>query len=388
MTTRPSGLTVLATTPTADLYGSARMLLESVEGFTDRDWRVVVSLPGPGPLVDEILRRGGEVRFVPSPVLRKTYLTVRGAARLARLTLRSARDGTRLIREVQPDVMFVNTITEPLWLALGRAARRPIVCHVHEGEASAPRLVRKAISWPLLVADRLVVNSRFSTRVLTDAVPRLAGRCELIYNGVPGPPVVTPPRAELSGPVRLLYVGRLSERKGVRDAIDAVSELGARGVVVELDIVGDVFPGYEEVAKDLHLRANTLGLAERVRFGGFDRDVWRHLAAADILLVPSRVDEPFGNTAVEGALASRPVVASTSGGLVEAVEGMQASMAVPPASPGAIADAVEKISQSWPSVRQAAIEDARRASQRYAPSSYRRAMADTLERVASSPPTR
>ncbi len=35
----------------------------------------------------------------------------------------------------------------------------------------------------------------------------------------------------------------------------------------------------------------------------------------DVLVVPSRVDEPFGNTAVEGILARRPVVASDMSGL-------------------------------------------------------------------------
>ena len=56
-------------------------------------------------------------------------------------------------------------------------------------------------------------------------------------------------------------------------------------------------------------------------FSGFTDDVWAHLAAADLVLVPSQGDEPFGNTAVEAMLAARPVVVSSSSGLDEAVAG-------------------------------------------------------------------
>ena len=40
------------------------------------------------------------------------------------------------------------------------------------------------------------------------------------------------------------------------------------------------------------------------------------------MVVPSRVGEPFGNTAVEAALAGRPLIVSESSGLVEATHGL------------------------------------------------------------------
>ena len=76
----------------------------------------------------------------PTPVLRKTYLTPRGLLRLFALTARSIPAEVRVLREVRPDVIYVNTITQPLWLVLGRCLRIPVVCHVHEGEASMPRV--------------------------------------------------------------------------------------------------------------------------------------------------------------------------------------------------------------------------------------------------------
>ena len=94
--------------------------------------------------------------------------------RLLGIALRALPAQIRILREVRPDVIYVNTIIQPLWLVLGRCLGIPVVCHVHEGEASTPRLVRKALSIPLLLARRLILNSRFSLSVLIDVMPSVA----------------------------------------------------------------------------------------------------------------------------------------------------------------------------------------------------------------------
>jgi glycosyltransferase involved in cell wall biosynthesis len=376
--------TVLATNPNADLYGASRMFLESVEGMLALGWRVVVSIPQPtGPLLDEIAERGGELRPAPSPVLRKKYLEGLGLVRLLGLALRALPAEIRILREVRPDVIYVNTIIQPLWLVLGRCLGIPVVCHVHEGEASNPRLVRKALSMSLLLARRLILNSRFSLSVLTDVMPRVAARSVVIVNGVPGPPRVDPPRTTLDAPVRLLYIGRLSERKGTADAIEAVRLLGIGGVDAQLDIVGAVFPGMEPVEEDLRRQVADARLDGRVRFCGFSPTVWPYLAASDILLVPSRTDESFGNTAVEATLAARPVIATRIKGLVEATTGFDASLLVAPSAPGEIAGAVQGVVTHWSQFREHAMADAPRAALRHAPAAYRSAVTHVVRSMVT-----
>ena len=62
---------------------------------------------------------------------------------------------------------------------------------------------------------------------------------------------------------------------------------------------------------ELQERAAAPDLAGRVTLAGYVHPTWPVLAAADVVVVPSRA-VPFGNTAVEGLLARRPVVASRS----------------------------------------------------------------------------
>ena len=370
--------TVLVVHPGAELYGADRMMLESVEGFLAAGSRVVVSLPVPGPLTAAVEATGAQLRPCPTPVLRKAFLGPRGLVQLAGITLRAVGPSLRVLRQIRPDVVYVSTLTAPLWILLARMLRIPVVCHVHEAESTASRSVRRALALPLLLTQALVVNSRFSARVLIDAWPRLEPRCQVVYNGVAGPPEVVAPRAELNAPIRLLYLGRLSERKGVQDAVDAVGILTARGVDAQLDVVGDAFPGYEWMVEDLTRRIDDAGTGDRVRLCGFDPEIWPYLARADVLVVPSRLDEPFGNVAVEGALAARPVIVSRTSGLIEAADGFVSACAVPPSDPPALADAVTSVASRWSEVRADALWDAELAADRYSLARYRAGVAEVV----------
>ena len=382
-----SGARLLLTHPSGELYGSDRMLLETISGLLKAGADVTVALGSDGPLSAEARARGAEVVVCESPVLRKSMLNVRGIAVLAGRTARASVAGIRLLRSVRPDVVLVNTVTIPLWVALPRIVgvgrRRPrVLCHVHEAEGKASRLLGALLVAPLLFADRIVANSRYSVDVLRRSFPRLADRAVVVPNGVAGPARALPARAAIDGPVRLLYVGRLSERKGVDVAVEAVRLLRAGGQDATLRIAGAVFPGYEWFEAELRERIRSSGLESSVELLGFTDDVWGQIADADIVLVPSRYDEPFGNTAVEALLGGRPVVVSDTSGLREAAQGYAAASFVPPADPAAIADAVLSQIRSWPDARERAWADRARAGERHSPAAYRRRMDGVVAELA------
>jgi glycosyltransferase involved in cell wall biosynthesis len=363
------GRTVLVAHPSPDLYGSDRVALSTVEALMGRGFRVVATTPSHGPLVDAVAAAGAEVVPCPSPVLRRGALRPIGLLRLLRTALRSVRPGLRLLRSCRPDVVYVSTLTVPLWLVLARLTDCVSVCHVHEAESGLSRRLARALAAPLLLSSSIVANSEFSRDVLA-ALPRLRARSRVVPNPVPGPAHVGQGREELCGAVEVLYVGRLSPRKGPQVAIAAVGELGARGVDAHLRLLGSVFPGYEWFEDQLRATVADEGLADRVDFLGFRTDIWSQVAATDVVIVPSVADEPFGNTAVEAVLGARPVVVSAAGGLNEAVAGYASALTVPPGDPLAIADAVEKVISDWHGYRAAAVADARVAADRHDPVRY------------------
>jgi glycosyltransferase involved in cell wall biosynthesis len=362
---------MLVVHPGAELYGSDRVLIESVAAFAART-DVVVALPQDGPLAAALTAHGARVVTCPMPVVRKAALRPRGAIRLLADAVRGLVPAIRLIRRHGGDGVYVSTITIPTWLLLARVLGRPAVCHVHEAERSAPRVLRWALSLAPRTARTVLVNSRFSLDVLTEVAPRLRDRCTVVYNGVPGPLDPPPARAQVSGPVRLLFVGRLSPRKGPQVAVDALDDLVRRGFDARLQLLGAVFEGYEWFESELRARVADRGLTDRVEFLGFRPDIWPVLEEADVVLIPSVADEPFGNTAVEAVLAARPLVVSTTSGLREAAAGYASAQAVDPARPDLWADAVQRVLGDWPRFRAQAEDDAAEARRRHAPEVYRR----------------
>jgi len=367
MTAGENRKTVLLVHPGAEMFGSDRMLLESATGLVEAGARVVVALPSTGLLVAPLREAGAEVVILPMLVLRKVLLTPRGLPRLFRDTFRGLGSAWRLIGRLRPDAVYVSTIIIPQWPLVARLRGTRAVSHVHEAEASGNTLVNRLLYAPHLASARTLVNSRFS--LIRRALPALAARTRVVANGVASPEHPAPPRSRLDGPLRVLYVGRLSPRKGPDLLIDAAAALQAAGTPVEVTLLGAVFEGYEWYERDLRARADETGVP--VTFAGFHPDIWPFLAAADVLVVPSRVDEPFGNTAVEGVLGLRPVIASDSSGLREAAGGYVTAQLVAPDDADAIATALEDVRARWDDHVAGVAASRDEALRRHAPAVYR-----------------
>src|SRR5699024_7431774 len=253
-----------------------------------------------------------------------------------------------------------------------------------EAEAAGSRLVNAALYLPHLASTRTLVNSEFSLRTIRGALAPLARRAEVIYNGVASPEDPQPPRAELTGPLRVLYLGRLSPRKGPDLVIEAASRLQDAGRSVAVTLLGTAFDGYEWYEEQLREQAGSSGV--EVEFAGFHQEIWPFLAAADVLVVPSRLAEPFGNTAVEGVLALRPVIASECGGLREAAGGYSTTRLVTSDDPAAIAEELESLSAMWPQMVAGTRGSRAEALRRHAPEVYRRGItAAVTERNRTAP---
>jgi glycosyltransferase involved in cell wall biosynthesis len=365
--------TVLIANPGADLYGSDRMTVESVKALVGAGYRVFVTVPGPGPLIELLTEAGATVLEQPTPIIRKSLLSPTGLLQLLRETVSAWGPSWNLLRHTNAGTVVVNTITPPLWFPLARLAGRNTVCHVHEAEGTANPVLRTALYLPLVFCQRIVINSRFALNVLSQSAPWLARRTSIAYNAVTGPDEVVPPRETLDEPVRLMYMGRLSHRKGPHVLIDAVRLLKNRGRRVHLSLLGAVFPGNEAYEDALRAQVAELGLADEVELLGFRPSIWPTVADSDIVMISSVVDEPFGNTAVEASLAARPLVVSDIAGLKEASGAATSAIRVQAGDPEAFANAVETIAADWQTWRAAAISDATTVADAFSAEQYGKA---------------
>jgi glycosyltransferase involved in cell wall biosynthesis len=163
------------------------------------------------------------------------------------------------------------------------------------------------------------------------------------------------PRAdylEPTSPLKVLFMGRFDPNKGPDLAADAVATLRSEGLPVELAVAGakwwyqdgtDSDPYLKELSASLErAEANVLGLVPRADLPGVVRGY-------DVVVVPSRSQEPCTLTAMEGMSSGCAVIASRRGGLPEMCGGN--AMLFDPDEPGALADCLRTLATDQGALR-------------------------------------
>lgn len=130
----------------------------------------------------------------------------------------------------------------------------------------------------------------------------------------------------------LLALGRLHKNKAFDVLLDSLKILPTHW----LWIAG---VGPEE--RSLRNQAQELGVEERVRFLGWRQDVPSLLAAADVLVCPSR-EEPLGNVIIESWAQEVPVVAAAAAGPKELISHEEDGLLCEVGDPAALADVITR----------------------------------------------
>jgi glycosyltransferase involved in cell wall biosynthesis len=181
----------------------------------------------------------------------------------------------------------------------------------------------------------------------------------------------------LRPPYRIVYVGELTIRKGVKHILGAVGRLRAAGIPTELSLVGK-----GDESGRLIEQAESLGLAGNVRMHGyvtFGRRLFDLYRESDVFVLPSLVGEGAPKVVVEAMSQGLPVVASDVGSTGFILNESGAGLLVPPGDEPALAEAVRQIIEDA-SLRQRLISRGLEFAERMTNESQRRIVADALER--------
>jgi glycosyltransferase involved in cell wall biosynthesis len=214
-------------------------------------------------------------------------------------------------------------------MALCRALGVPVVLHLHAAQLhhfyrSLPRPLQRLTRWIFSLPANVVVLGTASRRFVVEELRVPLGRVEILNNGVPEP-AQPRERAAAGSPRRVLFVGNLSERKGVSDLLQALARpaLQAASLDVTLAGGGDV-AAYRE-------KARQLGIDGFVHFEGWvdQQKVAQLMAGSDVLVLPS-YDEGLPLVILE-ALANGLAVVCTPVGEISSVlsDGVNACFVTP-----------------------------------------------------------
>ncbi|BDG02303.1 glycosyltransferase family 4 protein [Anaeromyxobacter oryzae] len=242
------------------------------------------------------------------------------------------------------DVAYVHGFRELLLVVLARAGLAPrhrpaVVWHCH-GEisrrrAGVARRLARACHSVIAVSDH---TARTLARL---GIPE--DRIVRIHNAVPQRAGASSSAGDWLRPERPLLVASaaLREKKGAHVAVEALAALPQAYV---LWVTGDdADASARACAADLRSRAERLGVAQRLRFLGYVRDVPTLMRDVYAVLCPSVWDEPFGLVAIEPMTVGTPAVVSDRGALPEVVDGGRAGLVFPAGDPAALAREVLRL---------------------------------------------
>jgi glycosyltransferase involved in cell wall biosynthesis len=227
----------------------------------------------------------------------------------------------------------------PIASAAHAISGAPVVMNSHGAEyalARRKKWVRPLLRDSLNRAQCLISNSSHTAA----EVKALSGRDSAIIpygSTVQARPTPLPRNAI----PRILFTGRLIQRKGVEYLIRAMrSILTSRRAILQITGDGDQRATLEQLT-------HSLGLSEHVEFFGFvtNSKLDELYAGCDVYVNPSIVDdhgdtEGLGLGPIEAFSHGRPVVATAVGGIPDVVKHQRTGLLVPEKDPGALANAI------------------------------------------------
>ncbi len=222
------------------------------------------------------------------------------------------------------------------------ATGKPFILHAHGCEFhifydNLPKLAQQLISSIFRRANYLIALSESWKQYYVETCGLSAKQVLILKNPVELPTLSK--KAPRSQKLKLAFLGKINERKGIYDLLKAVANLDPPDrQKIELVLAGT---GEEEQVQEL---ATRLGIRELISFPGWINDQQRNqlLAESDVFILPS-YNEGLPMAILEAMSWALPIITTPVGGIPEVIIDKETGLLVTPGD-------IEQLSQALQSL--------------------------------------
>jgi glycosyltransferase involved in cell wall biosynthesis len=289
-------------TSAGDYGGASRCLFVTLKGIDRKKYEPLLLFPSEGPIFEQLDRLG----IYYSVWDKKEY--TQPLAYVFKI-LRAL----NFLCSHKVDLLHINHTSywRPAEIIAAKILRIPVVTHFH--------LINKNVSPYLKYSDLIIANSRFTAQSSVDAnVP-----IEVVHNSVDLDRYdqADDIRKELGlgqDNVVVTFIGQVRETKGIDVFINLAKKIINENV--KFVIVGRCH-GPEKL-KDSYTEDkihHEIGHSGHITYLGYRSDIQNVYHSSDIIVMPSRWNEPFGLINIEAGAARKPIVSTEVGGIPEVI---------------------------------------------------------------------
>lgn len=232
----------------------------------------------------------------------------------------------RLLKKEHYDMILIENRPGYALQLVGKTSAK-LVYHLHNGKLDTTVAHYREI---YDAASRIISVSNFITNRIKTINPQDT-KCITVYNGIDLKAFHPRPNAPLSkedfgfgkDDFVMLYNGKINPEKGIMELTMAMRQLSDYPDI-KLLALGSTFYGgnsFDDHPYALRVQREAEPVRHRITFTGYipNQKMPEYLQLADVVIIPSVWDEPFGLTVAEAQAMGKPIITTRRGGIPEVV---------------------------------------------------------------------